>query len=742
MPDSLSRTVPIWCAVVNRVVLRLRRERTRTERRIRRRRIGLGLRLGEEEEEEGEKGPQVQRHEVQGHEVQGQSAEQVHFEGSSSFSASADGASARLAGLSLAPRRSSSLVSPPPRDDDDDDDDVRQEEKVGKKKEEDKDGVVDDGEKEGEDRDEMDDDDDDVQDEDEWDTDLHVPWSVSSTERLAMFNQLDAHVERVLSSGAIVDPAKLLAVMDRPLIPCWITRRRDDMDGRHFKGREERFAKIICVSCSDQQHFFGDKDKDKDEGNTNSKAEDVATLVGSGSSSTHEPAVSLSSGRRSSDSPSSPSSFRYCAGAADDQEAWGQGLTPSLFWNKMRHLPLRDMTDEDVDEAIRKVVREEEEGEEEEERGGRGGQEGGRGGGGEKERDKKKKAGRRKGQGQGQDDCETNDDDDKAEREREDEDAIAFTYDDDDHADCSSSSSSSSSSGADSFSSSSDASDAKVLRPPSACIWVGGRRSGRPPYCFERFDYVLNVTCDSYALLSSSSSSSSSDPSSSSSPCLALPSGKYYMQLPVPEGKRNKSDLERWLPAGLLFCLTALKQRGKRLLIHCAQGRDRSIAVAIVAAKLFCEDEGRGRDTTRCTVRDNVVGRMDVGRLETICCVDENDDSGGGEKVGGSVTADEPSLPPSSMYYLNSGLKASVVEKLLEHKVGRRKFLDWYRSETGMQPEDRLATKESLRVVLHKIAHCRIKADPTRTTLQKVNRFLMSEDGETGREDDGRHDWK
>lgn len=95
-------------------------------------------------------------------------------------------------------------------------------------------------------------------------------------------------------------------------------------------------------------------------------------------------------------------------------------------------------------------------------------------------------------------------------------------------------------------------------------IWIGSRRCSRPPEAWKDFDCILNVTDQEYE----------QD---------ALPNGKFYLQLPVAEGKRDKTELERWIPVGWVFLWHHIcKVPGdRRVLIHCNQGKDRSVAMAL-----------------------------------------------------------------------------------------------------------------------------------------------------------------
>ena len=211
--------------------------------------------------------------------------------------------------------------------------------------------------------------------------------------------------------------------------------------------------------------------------------------------------------------------FTYCQGASDDEECWARGLTPSLFWAN-RDVLLAASPDRIaavVDDVVRRT-------------GGAHGRHyepaesrnvsvgttvdrsrsGGSGGGGAGDHDVPSRG-------------------------------------DDDMATCN--------------------------QIGSTGVFIGGRRAGRPPGCWERFNAVINVTPDEY------------DQN-------GRPASVLYLQLPVLEGKRDKHRLEVLLPTALRFAYDALG-RGHRLLVHCAQGRDRSVGVAIaILAAFFDQDTG------------------------------------------------------------------------------------------------------------------------------------------------------
>lgn len=206
-------------------------------------------------------------------------------------------------------------------------------------------------------------------------------------------------------------------------------------------------------------------------------------------------------------------------------------------------------------------------------------------------------------------------------------------------------------------------------------LYIGTRRAGRPPRCWDLFDAILNVTNMEYPDI------------------YPVPDGHVYLQLPVKEGKRDKIELEKWLPVGIVFCINQL-QNQRKVLIHCAQGKDRSIAVAM-AVILCC-----------CELQYPLKLRHDIARLSLEGLL----------PAYNVVTTGEDNLA-----YMSSGLSTRLVETLLDRQ-GRALLSDWYCTMIPMP----LVTKDTIRIVLHLIQQYREKADPSRSTLQKLHRFFMS----------------
>lgn len=217
-------------------------------------------------------------------------------------------------------------------------------------------------------------------------------------------------------------------------------------------------------------------------------------------------------------------------------------------------------------------------------------------------------------------------------------------------------------------------------------LWIGSRRAGRPPECWGSFDAILNVTENEYPNMADSIETSQKS-------C-------FYLQLVVAEGKRDRTELERLLPLGLAF-LTLHIQQGRRALVHCAQGKDRSVAIALAFVALFCQKVYPLRLNTSFKEWD--LEAAFVSTEESIIEASEEDIAS----------------------YVHSGLPMALISALLDENA-RDAFLRWCHSCCEVPTSTPLATKESLRICLHLIQQDREVAEPTRSTMQKLNRFFMS----------------
>ena len=214
-------------------------------------------------------------------------------------------------------------------------------------------------------------------------------------------------------------------------------------------------------------------------------------------------------------------------------------------------------------------------------------------------------------------------------------------------------------------------------------LWIGSRRAGRPPECWNNFEAILNVTENEYPNMQQSIAEQTQQT------C-------YYLQLPVAEGKRDKTELERWMPIGLVFIIQHL-QRGRRVLVHCAQGKDRSVAMVLALVAIACPL------TYPLKLHDKFQGW----------------------NVASIVPDTSKSNEKGKLCYLQSGLLKYLTDALLREN-GSDIFLQWIHNNQDIPMDKTLATKESLRITLHLVGQDREVAHPTRSSMQKLNRFFMS----------------
>jgi tRNA A64-2'-O-ribosylphosphate transferase len=222
-------------------------------------------------------------------------------------------------------------------------------------------------------------------------------------------------------------------------------------------------------------------------------------------------------------------------------------------------------------------------------------------------------------------------------------------------------------------------------------VCIGTRRAGRPPECWKHFDAILNVTDQEYPDFADVTASD----------CIAdLGRRRFYLQVPVAEGKRDKHELERWMAVGIVFVFVHAR-RNRRVLIHCAQGKDRSVALAVATFALFCD----AKFPLRWNESFSHLSLTDLEREK------ENEKN-----------------------YIWSGLSENLVQ-IMMGPPGRDRLLSWVHlgrckevelGDDGEQQLRPLATKASLRVILLLIQQDREKADPSRSTMQKLHRFFMS----------------
>jgi tRNA A64-2'-O-ribosylphosphate transferase len=236
-------------------------------------------------------------------------------------------------------------------------------------------------------------------------------------------------------------------------------------------------------------------------------------------------------------------------------------------------------------------------------------------------------------------------------------------------------------------------------------ISIGSRRAGRPPECWNDFDAIVNVTTVEYDEISSGR---------------GVPQNKYYLQLPVEEGKRDRTEFEKWLPIALIFIATHAIANKHRVLVHCAQGMDRSVGIVLAFICMFClsEKSDLQKDESLnfhswCTNQDTCMNYKSMNDYIK-AQVNKNNNQH-------DIFSEETTT------YRYSGIPKSLVDALLESNG--KDVLFSYARHCSNYCGEYFATKDTSRIALSYIQQYRKKASPTRKTMQKINRFFMS--GET-----------
>lgn len=229
-------------------------------------------------------------------------------------------------------------------------------------------------------------------------------------------------------------------------------------------------------------------------------------------------------------------------------------------------------------------------------------------------------------------------------------------------------------------------------------ISIGSRRSGKPPNCWEHFDAIVNVTTIEYEELSTGE---------------GIPKSKYYLHIPVEEGKRDRTELERWLPLAIFFVGVHAVTYKRRVLIHCAQGMDRSVAIAIACVCIFClmehsesPDESLKFFDCWSECHDHFVDYLSMAHFIT-----------------NTSECDNVHVKKHKF----SGIPEPIVD-VLAREDGRNVLFAFLRHESKRTDHQFWADKNKCRLALLYIQQFRIKANPTRKTMQKLNRFFMTAD--------------
>lgn len=127
-------------------------------------------------------------------------------------------------------------------------------------------------------------------------------------------------------------------------------------------------------------------------------------------------------------------------------------------------------------------------------------------------------------------------------------------------------------------------------------VAVGDWSAGRPPDCWGTFDAVVNCTMNEHKSVVQGGSAAENNESKFRDDNPACTAGVHaalarHLHLFIPEGKRGAKRLGESLATALTFIRKHLCA-GHKVLVHCAQGVDRSATVALAAMCAFFDDTG------------------------------------------------------------------------------------------------------------------------------------------------------
>ncbi|KAF1806785.1 initiator tRNA phosphoribosyl transferase [Mucor lusitanicus] len=93
----------------------------------------------------------------------------------------------------------------------------------------------------------------------------------------------------------------------------------------------------------------------------------------------------------------------------------------------------------------------------------------------------------------------------------------------------------------------------------STPLAIGDDRSGKPPHCWDTFDYVINCSQDEYELNRGH---------------------KHYLHLPIPDGKKGQIIFGACIQKAIDFVRDPIIEN-KKILVYCATGKDHSVGILL-----------------------------------------------------------------------------------------------------------------------------------------------------------------
>ncbi|KAL2917022.1 tRNA A64-2'-O-ribosylphosphate transferase [Polyrhizophydium stewartii] len=120
-------------------------------------------------------------------------------------------------------------------------------------------------------------------------------------------------------------------------------------------------------------------------------------------------------------------------------------------------------------------------------------------------------------------------------------------------------------------------------------IAVGTFRAAEPPACWEVFDVIINCGAREYAGNVAHSALGGGGGGGAGGD----PPRKLYLRLDIPEGKKGQNQLFASIPVALDSVRGRFMAPGRRILVHCAQGKDRSVGIALALLLEYMDGAGR-----------------------------------------------------------------------------------------------------------------------------------------------------
>eukprot|EP00842_Homolaphlyctis_polyrhiza_P006288 jgi/Hompol1/6660/HPOL_001284-RA len=110
-------------------------------------------------------------------------------------------------------------------------------------------------------------------------------------------------------------------------------------------------------------------------------------------------------------------------------------------------------------------------------------------------------------------------------------------------------------------------------------IAIGSFHAAMPPSCWDTFDTIINCGAREF-------------PDTTQHLQALAKRGKRYLYLDIPEGKKGQNQLFACIPLAIEFVSGKAMQTGRRILVHCMQGKDRSVGICLAILTAFTDSHG------------------------------------------------------------------------------------------------------------------------------------------------------